>query len=28
VDNTIEEVSNTIDAISYMLITYMGEANG
>lgn len=28
VDNTIEEVSNTIDAISDMLITYIGENNG
>lgn len=28
VDNTLEEVSNTIDAITYMLKTYMGEANG
>lgn len=28
VDNTISEVSNTIDAISYMLNTYIGEVNG
>lgn len=28
VDNTIEEVSNTIDAITYMLTTYIGEVNG
>lgn len=28
VDNTIEEVSNTIDAITYMITTYIGEANG
>lgn len=27
VDNNIEEVSNTIDAISYMLTTYIGEVN-
>lgn len=28
VDNNIEEVSNTIDAITYMLTTYMEEING
>lgn len=28
VDNTIEEVSNTIDAITDMLTTYIGEVNG
>ncbi len=28
IDNTIEEVSNTIDAIAYMLSTYIGEDNG
>lgn len=27
VDNSIDEVSNTIDAISYMLKTYIGEEN-
>jgi len=27
IDNTIDEVSNTIDTITYMLTTYMGEAN-
>lgn len=27
VDNTIDEVSNTIDAITYMLTTYIGEQN-
>lgn len=27
VDNTITEVSNTIDAITYMLTTYIGEQN-
>lgn len=28
VDNTLEEVSNTIDAITYMLKTYIGEVDG
>jgi len=28
VDNTLEEVSNTIDAIVYMLKTYIGEVDG
>jgi stage II sporulation protein P len=28
IDNTLEEVSNTIDAITYMIKTYIGEANG